>query len=77
MFGRSAACLKRFQNWCSPASPGSAALQRRVRCGPTNRFEALHGFFNAVLTRQMNEPILCIHTHIDSRYFVALVFRAR
>src|ERR1035441_4811229 len=27
--------LARFLNWCSAASTGRAALQRRVRCGPS------------------------------------------
>ena len=28
--------LDRFQSWRGPASPGRAALQRRVHCGRTN-----------------------------------------
>src|ERR1035437_3559457 len=30
------------------------------------RFEALYGFFKRVLTGQVNEPVLRVHTHIDS-----------
>src|ERR1035437_643065 len=43
---------------------------------PEQRFEALHGFFNAVMTRQVDEPVVFVRTHIDSRRFVALVFSA-
>ena len=34
------------------------------------RFEAPHGFLDGVLARQVNKPVLYIHTHIDSRGFI-------
>jgi hypothetical protein len=38
------------------------------------RFKALHGFFNGVLTHEVNKPVLLVRTHIDFHYFFAIAF---